>query len=719
SLGGFGEESIITDLFNSIFQITRESEYSFEFNNEYKDSIGENQFIGLKKDHAYFLITNITRLVEVIKNLVAHFSSDSETTALISDASTMSASSGSPYYGDVKKAQPANATSSNYSSSDLSNAKDLVNNLDKMLSSLLSDSSLNGFSLDSTENIISSVVSFLDKYLGSNINLESETSTAIVHLINQYLYFITGESSNLTPSNNDVDYEKVYTNDALTGLVVETYALIEQLAGELLKDFTDGYDENTLTYNLLEEAIDGIISPDAISVRLVSTDRDYSDAQKKIAKYNSWTIMAEDSSRNQYRNLKIDWDFKDGDKEGFYDGLAASLRLVTSILGVLLVDTGWYDTILTPVLGIFCNKNDIELTPYSELVADKDATGYYDATLIAVLTPVSEWLNALLKAPASTLIKTVQGLAGFLDDKNTEVGTIESVLNGVLAPVSNELKGLAHIFEIESDKLGATSPTLAEIINELAAGLPELLNTETILGSFGIDCELCGETIIPIINAYIADMGIELKQISWSKLYNATPEAALVYFVEYLFETLLDSGLLDVIAALIGNDIVTMIVELVKSSEISAKDILKLINDVLEISDSPTLAYWTFAQYLQEMTENFKYPAGITKAMADKGVEDLDNLVKNIFPLLSSFGVDLGGNDLQAIVNKNLFTNEILTKLAVALYGALDGLDPTIKSVLNGLGIVTSTKDVAKILTDKSYGATFTSAANTIKAQSS
>ena len=42
-----------------------------------------------------------------------------------------------------------------------------------------------------------------------------------------------------------------------------------------------------------------------------------------------------------------------------------------------------------------------------------------------------------------------------------------------------------------------------------------------------------------------------------------------------------------------------------------------------------------------------------------------------------------------------------------------------IKDVLKGLGIVTSTKDVAKLLTDKSYGATFSSAAKTIGAQSS
>lgn len=721
ALGGFGEQSIITDIVNSVFQLDRDSEYSFTFTKQ------DNGLTGLSKENAYFLITNVERLVEVVKNLIAHFNSGNDNN---NNENTDTPAENTPSKDTSpavkpKTAKAAKATSANYSSSDLSNAKDLIGNLDKMLSSLLSDSTLNGFSLSSTENIVAGLVSLLDKFLGRDVQLDDEVTTNIVKLVNTYLYFITGESENLTANGKKVDAKKVYTNNALTGLVVETYALIEQIADCLLVKFYDTYDNDaSLKYNLLVEAIDGVISPDAIGIRL----GDYADAQKAFAKYDTWSNMAKDSSRNDYKKLGINWGFKNGDKEGFYDGLAASLRLVTSILGVLLIDTGWYDTVLTPVLAMFCTKNGVAITSYKDLVADKNATGYYDETLIAILSSVSGWLDALLKAPASTLIKTIQGVAGFLDEKNTKAGTIKSVVNGVMAPITKELKGLGNIFAIEADNgLLATSPTLKTIIYGLADKVSSLINVDEIkLGNEPYTYSLNGNNIIPIVNSYLAGTGITLKQISWSKIYSSTPEAALVYVLEYVIETLLDNeNLMALLDAILNSgdednsDVIAIIIDALKTSKLDAKKLLGLINRVLEVSDSPTLAYWTFASYLQELTENFKYPAGITKAMANQGVDALDNLVANIFPLLGTFGVDLGANDLQGIFNSKLFTNELLTTIATALYGALDGLDPTIKSVLASLGVVSSTKDVAKILTDTSYGKTFSSAANTIKAQSS
>lgn len=724
SLGGFSEESIITDIANSVFQLTREDKYSFTFTDVNTDP--NNKMTGLTKDHAYFLISNITRLVEVIKNLIAHFNEPSTQSVNGFVASAAADDEGGfqmpslPLIKNLEAAPAAKATSANYSSSDLSNAKDLIGNLDKMLSSLLSDSSLNGFSLDSAENIIAGVVSLLDRFLGMDINLgkDNKLATDIVLLVNQYLYFITGESENLTAKDGKVDPKKVYTNDALTGLVVETYALIEKIADNLLANFYDTYDNNSsLKYNLLVEAIDGIISPDAVGIRL----GDYKDAQKKLAKYDTWTIMSEASSRHNYKNLSIDWGIKgnaENRKEAFYDGLSASLRLVTSILGVLLVETGWYQTVLTPILGMFCTKNGIKMETIEALKKDKAETGYYDKTLIAILTPISELINKFLKAPVTTLIQSVQGVAGFIDDKNTECGTIGSLLKGVVAPISKEVRGLGKIFGLKTSQLpNGTSPTLSSTLVSVANVADTLANVKTYEGIIG--CELTSDNIIPLINTALKKTGITLKQISWSKLYSSSPEAALVYILEYVLEVLLDSKTLDALDKLIDDPTVSMIIGLIKSGDLNAKSILKLLNQVLEITDSPTLVYWTFAQYLQEMTENFKYPAGMTKAMADQGVDTLDNLVKNIFPLLGSFGVNLGADDLKGILSTNLFKNEFITKLAVTLYGALDDLDPTIKTVLAPLGIVTSTKDVAKLLTDTSYGATYSSAANAIAAQSS
>lgn len=697
SLGGFGETSILTDVFNGVFQIDRESDYSFTFEKQ------DTGFTGLSKDNAYFLISNIQTLVTVITNLADKFGSDN------GGGGGDNTNSGSPTYKQ-KAAKTANADKSTYTNSELSNATDLINNFDKMLSSLLADSSFNGFNIDSVDNILSGVVTFFSNYLGN------DCFTDLGKLLNSYVFYITGSETYTPDSKGNVDAKKVYTNESLTGLVVETFLLIEKIVENLLADYYDTYtlDNGTQAqYNLLVEAIEGVISPDAVSIRLDG----YEKVQNKLSEYNCWHNAADQTSRGDYK-IKLDWGIKAGDKDAFYDALAASLRLITSILGVVMIDTNWYANVVSPVLGALCTKNGIKLDTAAQYAATTD--GYHDEVLLGLLRPVSEWINLFLEKPATTLIKSIQGIAGILDDKNG--ATIASIVKNAITPLVNELKGLGKIFAIDNDKLLPTSLTLQRIINDFTnEKLAIYADTKNIqLGSGEYRYPLSGSNLIPIINSYLESTGITLKQINWNKLSTAkTPAAAFVYILEYLLEVLLDNDNLTAIAELIGNDTFTEIIELLKSGDITAKDILTLLNRILEATDSPTLAYWTFAQYLQEAATGFYYPAGVTKQMADNGVESLDNLIAAIFPLLSSFGVNLGGDSLQAIVNKNLFTNEILTSLATALYGALDGLDPTIKDVLKSLGIVTSTKDVAKILTDKSYGKTFTSAANTIKAQSS
>lgn len=696
SLGGFGEKSIITDVLNGVFQIDRESKYSFTFEEQ------ETGLTGLTKDNAYFLISNIQTLANVITNLIDKFGGSDESDNNNSSSST------SPTY-KPKAAKTANADKSTYTNKELSNATDLINNLDKMLSSLLADSSFNGFNINSVDNILSGAVTFFSNYLGN------DCFTDLGKLLNSYVFYITGSETYTPDKNGNVDAKKVYSNESLTGLVVETFLLIEKISENLLADYGDTYTLDNGTnaqYNLLVEAIEGVISPDAVSIRLDGYDK----VQDQLSKYNCWHNAADQTSRGDYK-IKLDWGIKAGDKDAFYDALAASLRLVTSILGVVMIDTNWYANVVSPVLGALCTKNGIKIDTAAQYAVTTN--GYHDEVLLGLLRPISEWLNLFLDKPATTLIKSVQGIAGILDDKNG--ATIASIVNGAVSPLVKEINGLGKIFAIDSDELLPTSLKLQEVINGLADKLAVYADAKNIkLGQGKYKYSLSGDNLIPIINSYIASTGITLKKINWNKLSTAkTPAAALVYVLEYVIEVLLDNDNLTALAKLIGNDTVTQILDLLKAGDITAQDILSLLNRILEATDSPTLAYWTFSQYLQEAATGFYYPAGITKQMADNGVEGLDNLIAGIFPLLSSFGVDLGGDSLQDIVNKNLFTNDLLTTIATALYGALDGLDPTVKNVLKSIGIVSSTKDVAKILTDKSYGKTFTSAANTIKAQSS
>lgn len=712
ALGGLGEQSIITDVLNGIFQIDRASDYSFTFETQ------ANGFTGLSKDNAYFLIANIDTLVEVIMNLVEKFNTSDDNPSTTPEVSDQTVTK----YSKPKTAAKAKADSNKYSNDDLSNATSLINNLDKMLSSLLSDSTFNDFSLDQTDNILASLVTLLTNYLGNDFNPNAKS---IVRLINSYTYYITGSESHKADKNHNVNDKKVYTNDSLTGLVVETYLLIEDIAEGLLKKFDDNkIAGGQAQYNLLVEAIEGLISPDAIAVRLDGYDK----VQNKLADYNCWHNAAAQTSRGDYK-IKLDWGIKAGDKEAFYDALSSSLRLVTSILGVLLIDTAWYDTVISPVLGAICEPNGIKLESYAVLKKDKEETGYYDATLLAILTPVSEFINTFLSKPATTLVKTLQGVAGLLDDSKSP--TITTIIKNVFVPIADEVEGLASIFNVSSDKLLATSPSLATLINGFSSvilAIPKGIS----LGAVNKDKDgnitqdfrlpLTGNNIIPIINTYLTPHRITLKQFNWNKFSTAkTPAAALVYLLDYALESILDqsTGISRALSKLIGSDIVDTIIQVLVDNKVTSKDILALLDRILEASDSPTLAYWTFVQYLQNAAYNFTYPAGITKAMADAAVGDLDTLVANIFPLLNSLGVNVGGNDLQAVLDKNLFKNEMVTKLAVALYSALDNMEnQTIKMVINALGIPTSTKDVAKLLTDKSYGATYSSAAKTISAQS-
>jgi len=74
SVGGFTETSALTDLFNSIFQITRDSKYSFTFEPQ------SSGFVGLDRDNAYFLITS---LLTLLRHLSIHSSQITTITKII------------------------------------------------------------------------------------------------------------------------------------------------------------------------------------------------------------------------------------------------------------------------------------------------------------------------------------------------------------------------------------------------------------------------------------------------------------------------------------------------------------------------------------------------------------------------------------------------------------------------------------------------------------
>lgn len=71
----------------------------------------------------------------------------------------------------------------------MKNVDNTIAKLDKTLSSLLTDSSVNGYSINKTSNIIVGVISLLSNYIGAN------ASNATIDLLNTYLYYLNGEDA--------------------------------------------------------------------------------------------------------------------------------------------------------------------------------------------------------------------------------------------------------------------------------------------------------------------------------------------------------------------------------------------------------------------------------------------------------------------------------------------------------------------------------------------
>ena len=102
----------------------------------------------------------------------------------------------------------------------------------------------------------------------------------------------------------------------------------------------------------------------------------------------------------------------------------------------------------------------------------------------------------------------------------------------------------------------------------------------------------------------------------------------------------------------------------------NADQLLALVFRLVNITQSPTEVFWSYKEYEHQMAK-FKYPDGISAEDAENAVGQLDGAVDGVLALLNSLGV-VSSSNLQGVVGDLLFTNEMVTKLASALYGALD-----------------------------------------------
>ena len=717
ALGGFGEQSVITDVFNGLFQLKRADDASFTL--EERET---TNFVGLSNTVGYFLLGNIQfvtpagevhGLIPFIKG-ITDAPEDAQADYDLNNAFAAVA----PLLANSKKSAAGTDYNKLLTSENKAAAQKLVNALDTLLSSLLANTSLNGFDFDSTDNILSGAATFASAYFGA------KNTNDIVKLINDYLFFVTGENyavrntyntiGTKPDKNGDVDKKKVYTSANLSNLVIQTYSLVENIVDYLFYNENNGILSNQDPNMLIADALYGIISPDAVAIRLsdeYSKTRDILQ-NKKYLNWNSFKVNVNYSYEQKKQYITEDYlkfGFKAGDKDAFYDALGESLSGIAGILGAVLAKSyvdanhtqNWYSNILNPIFSNLVDATGADVTVMS--AADFNNAAPNDQLIQGIIAPVSGILAQIYDAPASFILNLIKGLAGVLDDDS-----IKGILGSVFAPITNHVDGLLYLLG-DSNKLNC--PTLANylgnMINDALSGITGAtsgLPDKDILVTLINNIKVSGEGA----NAkYVKDI-ITLPSIDWKKLRAASsPAEVLLLVYAYVVDTVLGSDLITGLIDSLDPSLSAML------SKLSATQILQILAEVIAVVQSPTEIYWTFSEYAGKLTNTFTYPKGITASKAEKAVDQLDTLVENIFPLLNAFGVtDIEG--LGALVNDKLYTNGNITAIAKALYGAMSS-NSTVAAVLDAVGIATTPAGVAAYLTDKSYGSTYSSAAATLK----
>lgn len=712
ALGGLGEKSTISDVLNGVFQLKYNDKASFVMGVYNKDS----KFVGLSTESAYFLLSNIGQLVNVIQAM------DTKTKNTI-DVSfpkvngKMAKIETQPKWAKVPKTSSKSGAS-------------LLSNLDSALSKVLENSTLNNFNLNTTPGILCGLVS-----LGSYI-LGSDNTNPMLKMLNKTLNFLNDGDKKST----DTSDKKVYTEDHLTNLVVQMYVALENVIDYYLVNedalglnvFYDGnqklykkknkagkpvyYTSKTgaYHYNILAAALKGLISPHAVSNHLTNKS-----AAKKLASLPTWhNAIRLDKSTSGWTgatSIKINWGFRAGNNTKFFQNFGESLGIITDLIGVLTKDAGYYDGVLYPIFKDLEKAQGFSLGVYAKGSVKDGATG-----LLAILTPISKLLDGFYSKPVSVLTNLLKGLSIVMNKDLNNVATaaiyplykeIHGVSTILSAKVSNLMPSMAKndawfsailglIFKTNTDNKDQNAQNKQTIA--LVTGLLKKSATKAGLGINDV-------TVINAVNSQLANFGFELPTTLFKDIANCkNAEAVLKYLINLVVDVLQIRQIIDLLKVVIDNPSISQVLDMI--SRLTKKDLLNIIHAVIAKTTDPTTAYWTFLQYVQEKTTGFYYPAGVTAQDASDAVGDLDTMVTSVIGLLA--GLDVVKQDnLKDLVSSLIFTNANLTKLASALYGAIDPY----KDYLGYAGIDVSKKGVAKLLTDGSYGKTYSSAAKAIK----
>lgn len=662
----FGEKSVLTDLLNGFFLFTRSDDYSFTFETQ------KNGYVGLDTLNAYFLLINLDKIVEIFTNIVNANqdtgSGDTGTDTGNPDTGEDTGNTGDsgesgggfdistilgPILESLNNVGPIANDSEN-----IKGASELIDALDSLLSALLSNGYMNDYQLDKVDGVLSGVVTFLVNHFGE------DKADEVWYLVTEYLKILNAGSANEDGSANadanaPVDPNKVYTEENLSNIVTQTYVLIESLINDKLVLAGD-------EYHLINSTVNGIISPSAIAVNSDSIDQD-------IMEYFSWS----DLSASSYAT-DLGFNFSKGDKEAFYENLIDSLGVIPSILGVLLVDAGMYDNVLSPVFGTICNAMGVSYTA----ALPEDATG--EDAVYTVIETVSNVLGSFLNAPVSGLLGLVRAIVAIAPDS-----FLSEVINGALDPIYNELNGACDI-------VSNLSPTLSTMLSDIVADFKTQIGS--VIPSSNILLTLIGQIAGTDLSGIPLDIILNI-----IKPYTDSNERLLLMLYTVLVDVLTDDSIL---SQIMGNQL-PWLKDLL--TQYDSASLLKLIKDIVNSIQSTKEIKWMFDQSAAG-TSSFEYPTGVTAQEAEDAIDSLDELVANLIPLLKEFGV-VDQDNLADLLNGLIFTNANITAVVKGIYG---GIENASNNDVDGI-FVFSPSEFADYLMDSSYGATFSSAAAALR----
>lgn len=662
----FGEKSVLTDLLNGFFLFTRSDDYSFTFETQ------KNGYVGLDTLNAYFLLINLDKIVEIFTNIVnanqdtgsGDTGTDTENPDTGEDTGNTGDSGESGGGFDISTILGPILESLNNvgpianDSENIKGASELIDALDSLLSALLSNGYMNDYQLDKVDGVLSGVVTFLVNHFGE------DKADEVWYLVTEYLKILNAGSANEDGSANadanaPVDPNKVYTEENLSNIVTQTYVLIESLINDKLVLAGD-------EYHLINSTVNGIISPSAIAVNSDSIDQD-------IMEYFSWS----DLSASSYAT-DLGFNFSKGDKEAFYENLIDSLGVIPSILGVLLVDAGMYDNVLSPVFGTICNAMGVSYTA----TLPEDATG--EDAVYTVIETVSNVLGSFLNAPVSGLLGLVRAIVAIAPDS-----FLSEVINGALDPIYNELNGACDI-------VSNLSPTLSTMLSDIVADFKTQIGS--VIPSSNILLTLIGQIAGTDLSGIPLDIILNI-----IKPYTDSNERLLLMLYTVLVDVLTDDSIL---SQIMGNQL-PWLKDLL--TQYDSASLLKLIKDIVNSIQSTKEIKWMFDQSAAG-TSSFEYPTGVTAQEAEDAIDSLDELVANLIPLLKEFGV-VDQDNLADLLNGLIFTNANITAVVKGIYG---GIENASNNDVDGI-FVFSPSEFADYLMDSSYGATFSSAAAALR----